>query len=152
MRGKQPDPIGQEAGDPSPQPGTADGRMHDEHHRRGAPRFPLPVRAVVEIPGLPPRDYGVCEISRSGMFLAFLNAQETRPEFERSETGQGAEIAISFEVMLPDVCYHCELPARVVRTTHSGIGVQVSAPNQAQLDELIAHLPPVRAPVGGDSA
>jgi hypothetical protein len=62
------------------------------------------------------------------------------------------ELAIAFEVTLPDGHYHCGLPAHVVRITHAGIGVHVSAPYQRQLDELIAHLPPMRTPVGGDSA
>jgi hypothetical protein len=152
MQDKKPGVSDAQNPAPSSAPGTRRPDAARGKQKRGAPRFPLPVRAVVEIPGLPPREYGVCEVSRSGMFLAFLDARETRPEFEQSGNAPGVEIAISFEVMLPDASYHCDLPARVVRTTHSGIGVEVAEPHRAELDALIARLPTVRHAVGRDSA
>jgi hypothetical protein len=120
--------------------------------RREAPRYPLPVRAVVEIPGLPARDYGVCEISRSGMFLAFLDARMTRPEFEQSEAGPGTGLKITFEVTHPDVHFRCDIPARVVRATHAGIGVQVDDASHADMETVISMLPPMRTGTGGDPA
>jgi hypothetical protein len=148
---------GDKTGAPDTQPTTpsattdaADPQARLQGQRRQDPRYPLPVRAVVAIPGLPEREYGVCEISRSGMFLAFLDIDRTRPEFRHSKAGPGSTLEIEFEVTHPEVHFRCQIPAQIVRTTHSGIGIHVGTDHQPDLDALISMLPSPRTRVGGD--
>jgi len=147
MHGEKPGAPGTHDNSPSAANDPADPQAG---LRRQDPRYPLPVRAVVAIPGLPEREYGVCEISRSGMFLAFLDVDRTRPEFRHSNTGPGSALKIEFEVTHPEVHFRCQIPAQVVRITNSGIGVHVDSDHQPDLEALISMLPAQRTRVGGD--
>lgn len=121
-------------------------------NKRLDPRFPLPVKATVTLPGLPPREYGVCEISRSGMFLAFLNTRLTRPEFDTSEAGPGTELHVAFDLVSAEGGRRFEFPASIVRVTQSGVGVRIDEIHQAEAEALLARLPLVRTGVASDSA
>ena len=150
MHGDRPDAPDTQNDSPSAAANTADPQTDAQGRRRQNPRYPLPVRALVAVPGLPEREYGVCEISRSGMFLAFLDVDRTRPEFRHSDAGPGSELVVKFEVVHPEVHFRCQIPAQVVRTTHSGIGVHVSADHRPDLEALISMLPAPRTRIGGD--
>ena len=107
------------------------------------PRVALVVQAVVEIGELAPRHYGVCEISRGGMFLAYQAPSETLEELNEASVHDGAECQIAFSVQLPGHREHLELTANIVRITEHGIGVKFQPhdpPPLASLEQLFARV------------
>jgi len=107
------------------------------------PRVALAVQAEVELEGLAPRGYGVCEISRGGMFLAFKDPSATLQEYEDHGVEGGAPCDIAFSVRLPDHHQHLRLSATIVRITEHGIGVQFKPrdpPPLAALNQLFARV------------
>lgn len=88
------------------------------------PRVALVVQAVVEIDKLAPRSYGVCEISRGGMFLAYQDSAETFEELKTQSVKDGAFCEIAFSVHLPGHREDLTLAANIVRITEHGIGVK----------------------------
>jgi hypothetical protein len=103
---------------------------------RTDPRTSLAVQAMVAIPSLPPRAYGVCEISRGGMFLAFRNARSTRLELEQHKIEPGTAIEVAFTAALPDAKHRLRVQARIARITQHGIGIQFARRNPPQLAAL----------------
>jgi hypothetical protein len=100
------------------------------------PRVALAVQAIVEFDGLPARSYGVCEISRGGMFLAFKDSAATLREYETQRIGKGSLCEIAFSVSLPHHRQHLRIEAKVVRETEHGIGVKFVPRDPPQLVAL----------------
>lgn len=103
---------------------------------RNYPRFAYPVRTSVEWPYLPTKEYGICDFSRSGMFLAFTDVRATRTTLERNSVGPGANLVVRFTISLPDETHCCRVQARLVRITRHGIGVRFTPGNPWQLAAL----------------
>lgn len=104
--------------------------------KRFDPRCKLATQAFVSIPSLMSRAYEVCEISRSGMFLAFKNARSTWLELEHGNIELGTNVEIAFAVSLTDTKHRFSVRARIVRITKKGIGVQFTTSNPPQLAAL----------------
>lgn len=108
---------------------------HDAN-KRIDPRYSVAAQAFVAIPSLTSRAYKVREISRSGMFLAFKEAQSTLLEYEQNNIERGAHVDIAFAFTLSDTRYRFSVPARITRITKHGIGVQFTTHNPPQLAAL----------------
>jgi hypothetical protein len=100
------------------------------------PRVALAVQAVVEFDELPARSYGVCEISRGGMFLAFKDPEVILQEYEKHGIGSGSHCEVAFSVTLPHHRQHLRVPAEVVRVTEHGIGIKFVPRDPPQLAAL----------------
>lgn len=100
------------------------------------PRLALVVQAVVEVPGLPSRTYGVCEISKGGMFLAFKDAGSTYADLERHQVDAGTGCEIAFAAKVKDQTERVRVSAEIVRITRHGIGVRFATRNPPQLSAL----------------
>lgn len=116
--------------------------------KRIDPRCTLVVQALVSIPSVPPRAYAICEVSRSGMFLAFRNSRSTILELEQGDIGPGTDLEIAFTVSQSKTKYRIRVRARIVRITSQGIGVQFATRNPPQLAPLRALFPPAGETVG----
>jgi hypothetical protein len=115
----------------------------DRTESRVDPRVALAVQAEVELEGLAPRGYGVCEISRGGMFLAYKDPEATLQEYEHHGIDGGTACDIAFSVQLPGHRQHLRLSATIVRITEHGIGVQFKPhdpPPLAALNQLFARV------------
>lgn len=64
-------------------------------NKRLHPRFAMAVRATVEMPFLPTTELGVCDLSRSGMFLAFADGTFARARRADNLVGPGAALSVS---------------------------------------------------------
>lgn len=100
------------------------------------PRLALVVQAIVEIGGLTPRTYGICELSRSGMFLAFKDEGSTRTDLERNLVDPGTRCEIAFAATIKGEQEWVRVTAEIVRITRHGIGVRFSTRNPPQLSAL----------------
>lgn len=100
------------------------------------PRVALAVQAVVEFDALAARSYGVCELSRSGMFLAFTDPTATLRDYERQGIAAGSGCEIAFSVNLPHHRQHLRIAAKIVRVTEHGIGVKFKPRDPPQLVAL----------------
>lgn len=124
----------------SDQPGHD--RIANDADKRIDPRCPLVVEAFVAIPSMQSRAYGICEVSRSGMFLAFRDARSTRLELEQNNIGPGTDLEVAFTASQADARYRIRVRARIVRVTTHGIGVQFATRNPPQLAPLRELFPP----------
>lgn len=114
----------------------------DGENKRTDPRCALAIQAFVAIPSLQSRAYGICEISRGGMFLAFKDARSTKLELEQNDIETGTHVEVAFSVSLPDGKHRFRVRARIARITRYGIGVQFithNPPQLAALRELFSH-------------
>ncbi len=105
--------------------------------RRAHERFALAVQAAVTIPQHPTRDFGVCEFSETGMFLAFIGAQLNRQSLENNGIQAGSELKVTFSVPVGGRKSTCDLDATIVRMTDHGIGVAFLPERPEQLLALI---------------
>lgn len=128
-------------------PLEAQSRSANTAEKRIDPRCTLVVQALVAIPSMPSRAYGICEVSRSGMFLAFRNARSTNLELEQGNIGPGTDLEIAFTVSQEESRYRVRIRARIVRITSLGIGVQFATRNPPQLAPLRELFPPADAEV-----
>lgn len=103
---------------------------------RSHPRFAYPVRTSVELPFLRTKEYGICDFSRSGMFLAFTDVRATRLTLERNRIGPGTDLVVRFTVSLPDATHCCRVQARLARITTHGIGIRFTPRNPWQIAAL----------------
>ena len=87
--------------------------------------------------GDPTADYGVCELSKTGMFLAFTNADTTKQSLTDNLVQPGTELHIAFSVPVGGRKLRCELPAEIARITEHGIGVRFLTNDPSQLSDLI---------------
>jgi hypothetical protein len=115
----------------------------NEEHRpafrgdnRSHPRFAYPVRTSVELPSLRTKEYGLCDFSRSGMFLAFTDVRATRLTLERNRIEPGTDLVVRFTVSLPDATHCCRVQARLARITTHGIGIRFTPRNPWQIAAL----------------
>ena len=122
-------------------------RSANDPDKRIDPRCTLVVQAFVAIPSIPSRAYGICEVSRSGMFLAFTDARSTRLELEQNNIGPGTDLEVAFTVSQAGAKYRIRVGARIVRMTSHGIGVQFATRNPPQLAPLRELFPPPEAVV-----
>lgn len=113
---------------------SSNSAIHGES--RVDPRVALAVQAVVEFDGLAARSYGVCEISRGGMFLAFKDTAATLKEYEKQEIQAGSSCEVAFSVSLPHHRQHLRIAAKIVRITEHGIGVRFKPRDPPQLVAL----------------
>ena len=95
------------------------------------------MQAAVTIPQHPTRDFGVCELSETGMFLAFIGAQLSRQSLEKDGVQAGSELKVTFSVPVGGRKSTCDLTAEIVRVTDHGIGVAFLPERPAQLLALI---------------
>lgn len=107
-----------------------------DENKRIDPRCALAIQAFVAIPSLQSRAYGICEISRGGMFLAFRDARSTKLELEQNDIEPGTHVEVAFSVSLPDGKHRFRVRARIARITAYGIGVQYITHNPPQLAAL----------------
>lgn len=123
----------------NPQTGlpTEDQRTCLRGDSRNHPRFPYPVRTSVELPFLPTKEYGICDFSRSGMFLAFTDVRATRLTLQQNGVKPGAALVVRFTISLSNETHCCRVQARLVRITRHGIGIKFTPPNSWQLGALI---------------
>jgi hypothetical protein len=129
---------------PEAQAGTeSQAEPMEKNHRKVAdankridPRCALAIQAFVAIPSLQSRTYGICEISRGGMFLAFSDARSTKLELEQNDIEPGTNVEVAFSVSLPDGKHRFRVRARIARITAHGIGVQYVTHNPPQLAAL----------------
>ena len=103
---------------------------------RSHPRFAYPVRTSVEMPFLPTKEYGICDFSRSGMFLAFTDIRATRLTLARNRIGPGTDLVVRFTISLPDATHCCRVQARLARITTHGIGIRFTPRNPWQIAAL----------------
>jgi hypothetical protein len=129
-------PEGQAETDSRAEPLEKNDRKLADENRRNDPRCALKIQAFVAIPSLQSRAYGICEISRGGMFLAFKDARSTKLELEQNDIGAGTHVEVAFSVSLPDGKYRFRVRARIARITAYGIGVQFITHNPPQLAAL----------------
>ena len=108
----------------------------DGSEARLDPRLALVVQAVVEVPGLPARTYGVCEISKGGMFLAFKDAGSTYADLERYQVDVGTRCEVAFAAKVKDQTERVRVSADIVRITRHGVGVRFATRNPPQLSAL----------------
>jgi hypothetical protein len=109
---------------------------------RSFPRFAYPVRTSVEMPFLRTKEYGICDFSRSGMFLAFTDIRATRLSLQQNGIGPGTDLVIRFTISLPDATHRCRVQARLARITTHGIGIRFTPRNPwqiAALADLLSH-------------
>jgi hypothetical protein len=99
-------------------------------------RHDLQTQAFVSISSLPPRAYLVREVSRGGMFLGFRDPHSTRQELEQYGIEKGAPVDIAFVVTTGDNKERCNVRARIVRITRTGLGVAFATHNPPQLAAL----------------
>ena len=138
----------EEGPDPWPENQGGQMRTYSRVDKRDHPRFAYPVRASVEVPFLPTKEYGICDFSRSGMFLAYTDIRATRQMLEQNRTEPGADLVIRFTVSLPDETHCCRVRARLVRITLHGIGIRFAPSNPWQLSALTDLI--ARAQAGSD--
>lgn len=123
-----------------------EGREQDQEQtcsrreNRKCPRFSYPVRASVEVPFLPTSDYGVCDFSESGMFLAFTDAGATKLALEQNSVEAGTNVTIRFTFSLSGTKHQRRLQARLVRVAHHGIGIEFTPGKPWQIVALIEFL------------
>lgn len=115
-------------------------------------RFPYAVRASVELPFMPAKEFGVCDFSRSGMFLAFTDIRATRLSLVQKAVGPGSELVVRFTISLADETHCCRVRARLVRITRHGIGVKFTPNAPWQLTALINLLSRVQEHLEPDPA
>ncbi len=104
--------------------------------RRAEPRSEFTTQAFVSIPPMSSRVYEIREISRSGMFLAFKDAQSALLEIERADIEPGANVDIAFAASVADSRQRFSVRGQIMRITRRGIGVQFVTRNPPQLAAL----------------
>jgi hypothetical protein len=114
----------------------AENRSSIRGDNRSDPRFAYPVRTSVELPFLRTKEYGICDFSRNGMFLAFTDVRATRLTLQENRIGPGTDLVIRFTIALPDATHCCRVQARLARVTTSGIGVKFAPRNPWQIAAL----------------
>lgn len=118
----------------------SEGKRHvskSGYNRRMHERFALAVHASVTIATLATADYGVCELSETGMFLAFTDTQVSRSSLEDDGIGPGSGLKIGFSVPVAGKKQRCDVTAEIARITDHGIGVRFVPEDPAQLSALI---------------
>jgi len=100
-------------------------------------RFPYAVRASVVSPVTPTREYGVCDFSRSGMYLAYTDERATWRSLVRNGLQPGADLIVRLTVTLQQGSYCCRIPVRLVRFDRHGIGVAFVSRAPWQITALI---------------
>lgn len=129
-------PEGQAGTESQAEPLQETDRKVTGENKRTDPRCALAIQAFVAIPSLQSRAYGLCEISRGGMFLAFRDARSTKLELEQNDIETGTHVEVAFSVSLPDGKHRFHVRARIARITAYGIGVQFITRNPPQLAAL----------------
>ena len=129
-------PEGQTGTESRAEPLEKNDRKAADENKRIDPRCALAIQAFVAIPSLQSRAYGISEISRGGMFLAFRDARSTKLELELNGIESGTHVEVAFSVSLHDGKHRFLVRARIARITAYGIGVQYITHNPPQLAAL----------------
>lgn len=108
----------------------------DTSSKRTEPRTELTTQAFVSIPPLNSRAFQILEVSRSGMFLAFIDAATTLFEMERGAVEKGANVEVAFAVPVGGQRHRVSVRARIARITRQGLGVEFYTRNPPQLAAL----------------
>ena len=123
------EPIVDEAPNPPNKGDIKDGKRTD-------PRFELVAQAVVSIPPLPSRVYGVREVSRGGMFLTYKDRASVLLDMQNADIEVGANAEIAFATSITGQRHRFHVRARIARIAREGIGVQFLTRNPPQLAAL----------------
>jgi hypothetical protein len=120
-------------------------------NKREYQRFSYAVRASVVSRFLPTREYGVCDFSRCGMYLAYTDERATWRSLMQNEIEPGTELVVRLTVALKQGSYCCRLPVRLVRLDRHGIGVRFVSRAPWQITALVDLLSRTRATVQSDA-
>jgi len=120
--------------------------------KREHPRFPYAVRASVVCAFMPTREFGICDFSHSGMYLAYTDGDATRRALTKNGTGSGSDLVVRFTMALEQGSYCCRVAVRLVRVTRHGIGVRFVSRAPWQINALIGLLTRIQGTQPADTA
>lgn len=104
--------------------------------KRAELRTELLTQAFVSIPPMNSRAFRITEVSRSGMFLAFIDATTTLQEIERESVEKGTCVEVAFAVPGEGERHRVSVRARIARITRKGLGLEFITRNPPQLAPL----------------